>query len=361
MACGGAEKVLVDLLDHMDLVEYDITLVLFSDRIEHRPACLAPHKIKILHKRYCWDFFRLIVELRAIVNEVRPATVISLLDYAHIITGLVKKISKHAFRTVFWEHSYPPKYYRAMRWAFLKTILIKYTYSRADHIITVSDPAATALREWLQLQPQKITCIANPVSIDTIKDRANAAIPVDRDKNRFILVSVGRLEPEKRYDRLLRVFALVLEQSIPAELWMLGDGSLKENLQRQAEGSGLSDHVTFWGFQNNPYAYLARSDVFIMTSDYEGLPLSMLEAMALGLPVITTDFTGVSAIMKNGESGYILPADDEKAMAQKVIELCRNKDRRTAMSRAAMERAMDFNIDQMMPKYENIFCGRTPL
>ena len=123
-------------------------------------------------------------------------------------------------------------------------------------------------------------------------------------------VAVGRISPEKNHARLIRAFALVHEQRADTRLVIIGDGPLRERCEALAETIGVADAVVFAGLQLNPWALMNECDVFVMGSDYEGQPMVILEALVLGLPVVTTAFGSVESALPEG-SGLVVARTDE--------------------------------------------------
>jgi CDP-glycerol glycerophosphotransferase len=162
-------------------------------------------------------------------------------------------------------------------------------------------------------------------------------------------VTVGRLSPEKNHERLLRAFDLVHQENPATRLLIVGDGPLLPDLQRLAHQLGLAQAVTFAGLQRNPYAIMARCDYFVLSSDYEGQPMVILEARVLGLPVVTTAFDSVRGALPEDE-GIVVPRSHE-ALAEGM---------RRALAGEAASRQFDpvaYNQDAVADFYRAIGAG----
>jgi CDP-glycerol glycerophosphotransferase len=145
---------------------------------------------------------------------------------------------------------------------------------------------------------------------DEIERRLAIATIVPPRKGSKTFVTVGRLSPEKNHERMLRAFDLVHQEDPDTRLVLVGYGPLAEKLQRIAVELGLAQAVTFAGLQRNPFAIMANSDFFVLSSDYEGQPMVIHEARVLGLPVVTTAFGSVKGAMPEGV-GLVVPRDHE--------------------------------------------------
>ena len=143
-------------------------------------------------------------------------------------------------------------------------------------------------------------------------------------------------------------------EGIQCKLIILGEGKEKENLLKLVEKLGLNDRVSFEGFQENPYKYLARSTVFVLSSLYEGFPNVLLEAMALGIPSVATRCpTGPDEIITEGVDGVLIPPADEKAIADAIKKLLLDEDLRKRLSEAGKRRIQDFAVEKIVKQYED--------
>jgi glycosyltransferase involved in cell wall biosynthesis len=187
-------------------------------------------------------------------------------------------------------------------------------------------------------------------------ERVRAELGLGRDV--FVLVSVGGLRPEKRPDRLLEVAAL-----LPGvHTFVVGDGALRADLERRAARADLAGRVHFFGACADPRPQLAAADLFVLPSDTEQMPIAMVEAMALGLPVAATDVGDVRVILPSDQHGGIVPlagdADTAAALARVALEFARDPARRRAFGARAAERAADaFGFDRMARRYAELYTA----
>jgi glycosyltransferase involved in cell wall biosynthesis len=185
----------------------------------------------------------------------------------------------------------------------------------------VSEGVAEELAGATGLDRRDIRVIPNPVDLRRIA--AAAAEPVT-ETDWFepgappVVLGVGRLHPQKDFDKLLKAFALV-RRDVRARLLVLGDGPARQQLETLARDRGLDDDASFPGFARNPYKYLARAAVFVLPSRFEGLPTVLIEALACGCPVVSTDCPhGPREILEDGRWGRLVPVGDVDAMAAAI-------------------------------------------
>jgi len=194
---------------------------------------------------------------------------------------------------------------------------MKYLYRRADAIISPSEGAARDLSGFARIPIERITVIPNPIDIGRI--RVLAGEPLDHpwfhSREGAVIVGLGELTSRKGFDTLIRALA-ILKRKKPARLFLMGKGRGREKLEKLSADLGLRDEVEFAGFKGNPFPFLARADLFVQPSRYEGFGMALLEALALGIPVVATDCpSGPREILQDGRFGRLVPVDDHQAMA----------------------------------------------
>ena len=358
LGSGGAERVLIHLINSLDKDKYIMCLVVFEDILDYEGELIFSGEIVCLDKKSRWDFFKLIIKLRKMLRTFQPDTVLSFLYYTNIIAVMASLFLKRKFKLIICERSYPPKYLPKVRLGYLKKGLMKFTYRKADKILTVSKSIARVLEEDFNVKSEKIKTIYNPVILEEIKDKCQKEIkhPFFEDERAQIIISVGRLVEVKRFDRLLRTFSLVREKKDRVYLIILGEGELRKELENLSLELRVDKWTDFVGFQSNPYAWIHKADVLVLSSDFEGFPNVILEAMACGTPVISTDCpSGPNEIIVNGKNGILVPTEDEKALAEATLKLLTNDNLRKRFSEEGKKKAETLRIEKILPQYEELF------
>ncbi len=354
---GGAERMFVHLINHFDKDKYDIFLVLFENKLDYKKDLFFPVKIVCLSKKGRWDFFKLILKLRKLMCDYKPAVVISSLHYTNIVTVLASMFMKRKFRVILCEQNYPRKYLPEVRLGYLKRWLMKLTYRKADGIVAVSKSIKRVLQHDFNVESEKTRTIYNSISLEAIREKSQEEIehPFFKDKNAEVIISAGRLVEQKRFDRLLIGFSLVREKQDSVFLIILGKGELRKELESLAAKLKVSKWIDFVGFKSNPFAWISKADIFVLSSNYEGLPMVLLEAMACGTPVISTDCpSGPKEIITNGKNGILVPPADEEALARAMLTLLKNESLRKKLSEEGIKRAEDFRMEKILPQYEEL-------
>lgn len=231
----------------------------------------------------------------------------------------------------------------------------KNIYGLADLVIAVSEDLAREVEDLYKLTSVKT--VYNGIDIEDIRTKSNAPPPHEYFQGDFpILVSAGRLAPQKEYKHLLEAFAVVNE-TVEARLVMVGEGELKDELVRTAQALGVHGKTAMVG-QRESYPYIRHGDVFVSSSLHEGMPNAILEAMALGTPVVSTDCDyGPREIIEHGKNGLLVPVSNPTKLASAVLMLIQNRKLRLNIAAEAEKRAQYFTSDKMISDYEKIFAN----
>ncbi len=222
-------------------------------------------------------------------------------------------------------------------------------YRRADAVLAVSEGVADDLAEVAALPRNIIRTISNPVVTPDLTSRASEAVdhPWFAAEGPPVILGVGRLAAQKDFATLIRAFARV-RAGRPARLMILGEGRKRGELEALAESLGVRKDLAMPGFSENPFAYMARASVFVLSSGYEGLPGVLIQAMACGCPVVSTDCpSGPREILQDGRYGPLVPVKDDEALATAIdTVLDKPPDREWLSARAA-----DYSIDRAVERY----------
>ena len=231
-------------------------------------------------------------------------------------------------------------------------ILYRLLFPAADRIVAISEGVADSLVRILGVPRMKIVTIYNPVARPEI-DALIGEIPDHSwlsEPGPPVFLSVGRLVPAKDFMTLLRAFHRV-SSSRPARLVILGEGPQRNRLEHFVRRMGMAERISLPGWAPNPFAYMNRASVFVVSSKYEGLSLVLIEALACGCPVVSTDCpSGPAEILCNGEIGPLVPVGDDAALAAAMEHLLDNPPNR-AILRA---RAQHFSAEACAEHYDRL-------
>ncbi|MBD5416906.1 MAG: glycosyltransferase [Desulfovibrio sp.] len=208
---------------------------------------------------------------------------------------------------------------------------------------------------WPALAP-RLRVLRNPSDLEKIRRQAQAPLPqaLEACFEKPVIVAVGRLEKEKNLPLLMEAGALLRERGRDFNLCLAGRGSQREGLGQLAKDMGMEGHVFFAGYQRNPYALMARSAVLALSSNREGSPNVLVEALCLGIPVVATDCpSGPAEILRGGEFGRLVPMNDARALAD-ALEAVLESPPDAAQIEAGMRRAEDFSLENAAAAWQKL-------
>ena len=175
-------------------------------------------------------------------------------------------------------------------------------------------------------------------------------------KRGFTLVFIGRVAAIKDLGTLIRAVALVGARVLGLEFWVVGDGSVRASLETLAAELGVSERVRFWGMRTDTAQFFSAADAFVMSSVSEGLPMSLLQAMSVGVPAVVTDVGGMAEVVRLARCGLLSPVGDAAAMAESIVKLACDAELRAEFSRNAMAAyEADFTLERMDAAYMELY------
>jgi glycosyltransferase involved in cell wall biosynthesis len=242
--------------------------------------------------------------------------------------------------------------------AWLRTARMRHSYRDVDRIVAVSRGVADDTRLHTGLPRERIEVIRNPVITPAMLSKADAPCPHPWLDSQTVptVVGMGRLTRQKGFDVLLDAFKRLLDDRA-ARLIIIGDGQDRASLQARAERLGISEHLLMPGFQANPYPWLARADLFVLSSRWEGSPNALTEALALGVPCVATDCpSGPAEVLGESGAGPVVPVDDVAALSAAMSAMLADptpSDRlRAAVAEYNVERSADRYLEVLgLPPY----------
>ena len=235
------------------------------------------------------------------------------------------------------------------------SLAIRYCYPRAAHVIAVSRGSADELNGQFGVPREKLSVVYSPIISAALQDRASE--PLDHEWFHEgcppVILSVGRLTDQKDQETLIRAFSLVRKNMV-AKLLILGEGENRAKLEALISDLGLTPDVALLGFQVNPFAFMARARLFVLSSAWEGLPGALIQAMACGCPVVSTDCpSGPIEILQDGRLGSLVSVGDPINMARAILENL-SKERKAPCD---MEDLHTYTVEHSTREYLRIILG----
>ena len=344
---GGAERLVVDLMEAMDRERFEVAAVsLFPEdgSILEEEIREKGLKVFFLNKRLGPDP-GIMAPLYRLIRDFKP----------------------HVVHT----HLY------VLRYALLSILLCRVP-GRVHTVHNVAQKEVDAVGKWVHKVAFRF-CGVVPVSISeevaaTVRSlygahldtpviyngipttRFSIEAPASSQREKLVLLHVGRFAPQKNHLLLIEGVARVLVKHPYIELWLVGDGPLRTEVERLVLEKKLQNHVRFMGLRRDIPELLAQADVFLLPSDWEGLPLVVLEAMAAGRPIVATRVGGVPELVEEGKTGFLVPPQAPDALAGAILRLAKDPELRRRMGEAARKRALErFDIRQTAQAYGELY------
>lgn len=366
---GGIEKVVLNLLNYLVQQEkFSLDLVIASATGEYLNQ--VPDGVRVIDlqtklENRSTSYLKLVPAISKYLRKEKPDYLFSHLPIANVLSVISKFVARIPVSIFLVEHTLlfntliqrekrsqtdNPK--RLDILPTLLPIMMQWFYPQANGIIAVSKGLAKELEMSLKLKPNSVQVIYNPVIDDNLlfKSRLPIEHPWFQPNQPPVLLAIGRLTAQKDYQTLLYAFARFREQFL-AKLLILGEGELRSQLEALVSELGLENDVALPGFVNNPYAYMSQAAALVLSSVWEALPTVLIEAMACGCQVISTNCPyGPDEILEQGKYGWLVPVQDEKGLATAMHEALNFP----INSEKLKLRSQSFTVEQAVSNYLTI-------
>jgi glycosyltransferase involved in cell wall biosynthesis len=352
---GGAERIMLNLANGITSRGYLVDLVLA--RAEGPFMGQVPDSVRLVDL----NAPRVISSTPALVRYIRrerPKALLSIL-YANYIALWARRLSGVPMRVILGEHNTLSSVVRGSDdpRLHLYPSLAKWFYPWADGIVAVSGGVADDLAKSARIPRERIQVIYNPIVTPDLFDKSKLPIehPWFKPGEPAVFLAVGRLTRQKAFDVLIQAFAQV-KKNHRVRLMILGEGDERLALEAMIKEYDLAQDISLPGFLPNPYPYMAHAAAFVLSSRWEGLPTVIVEAMALGTPIISTDCpSGPREILLDGKYGQLVPVDDPFALAAAITKSITDNQ-----YHPPQDSWKSFELESVVNQYINVLLGVKP-
>lgn len=368
LAGGGAEKVLTTMVQNLDARKFDISLCcitntgLYTEVVKPyvHYSYILPDYVQLsavgrvwYHIKY-WLIYR-VLPLSWVYRLFLPKdNDVEVAFVEGFTTKLMAHSSNRKAQKLAWVHID----LNQMHWTLNKGVFKdfaeeKSAYARFDNIVCVSSSVRNSFLKEFVCEEQKLYVVYNPIDTKDIILKSKERIEKRMDSSLIRLLSVGRLVPQKGYDVLLKVLKQLKDEGFRFHLLILGDGTMRANLEHDIVRLDLENEVSLLGFQHNPYKYIAEADLFVCSSRAEGYSLVIAEAMVLGVPVLSTDCSGPNELLNYGEYG-LLVENSERGLFEGLKTLLGKKQLLSYYTKQAQKRGLQFELQSSIRRIEKL-------
>ncbi len=379
---GGAEKVLVNLVNNMDYKKYDITVMTLLDVGELRYNLNKEVKYKTTIKLRKNKKVKTKDKSGSLLNKSNKFIILIAKMYALMWkcmpTKLLYKIfvkEKYDYEISFLE-GISAKFISSSsnkdskKYAWIHVDLINQTkssnvfknikdeikcYNKFDNIICVSKVVKEQFIKKYNIDEDKVLVKYNSIDKNEIISKSKEKCSYVKDNKSILLCSIGRLNGQKAYDRLLRVFKKLLDDKFKIKLIIIGEGTSKDELENYIKENDMGNYVKLLGFKSNPYKYLKQSDLFVCSSKAEGFSTVVTESIILGIPVVTTDCSGMKEMLGENNEYGIVTENDEESLYEGIKKLLSNKELFEYYKKQVKKRANFFDLKNSVKEVERLF------
>lgn len=374
---GGVEKVLLSYLSMFKKLGYEIELAItynlnsfpnhlqneipfgitthfcLSDTISKRLIDIKQNKKNSIKEKLQYEYNRIIFNRKYksfCINLLKERKYDLIIDFSGTLTKL---ISHNIFANINtpiirWNHSQIPTDKKSLKKH--QKILPKY-----DKIISLCEEMSQNLVTYFNLPKNKIVTIGNPINIASLEEKAQRIIKY-KDHSKYLII-ISRLVEGKGLLELIEIYSILKQKGIQHKLYIIGDGYYKNKLEKAIKYYNLADDCLLLGEMENPYPYLKAADLFVFTSESEGLGMVLIESMALGVPVIAMDCpTGPKDIIgAQNQFGKLIPMHNKSLFCDAVIELLENEALWHHYAQKGLQRSQDFSTERIGQEIDRFF------
>jgi hypothetical protein len=376
---GGLERILVEVLQNIDLNKFDIKLLIEDEFKEEnifekdipneiKITYLIPEKVLQKTKKLREDKKNIISKIgynfmmrveRYIRNKnlmlfIKNNEAEVLIDFDNGLSKDIHKIKK--MKKIAWLHNSIPKLKKKKS----KIERFGKRLNNYDVIVAICDDMKVETEKIFPYLKGRVERIYNPFNFERIKKFSNDDSDLSKEEKKMLkenyIVSVSRLDNvQKDYPTLLKAFKKLKKDELKEKLYIVGDGPSREEIEKQVREFKLEEEVKFLGQQKNPYIWMKNANLFVHSSKYEGLPTVLIEAMILNTVIVSSDCpTGPREILDNGQSGILVEVGDIEDLAKGILKGLNKKEKYSESSKIRVE---EFNKVRVIEEYEKIIIG----
>lgn len=353
---GGAEKVLTTLVNSMDQTKFDITVqTTFRENVNNRLNAGIKYKYAFAEKNAFTELLFRIEAQSGIFHRLHVRTKAGYdIEAAYLECAPTKVIAASTDKNskkLAWVHC------DLTRISDNTDVFVQKNaprYAKFDKVVCVCENVRESFTALFG-DTYKTAVIYNTVDDGEIIEKSSLPLPADAVKRKFTLAVLGRFASPKNYPRLLKTVKQLTDEGFDFDLWVLGDGEERPQIESTVEEYGLQDTVKLFGFRENPYPFIKNADLLVCSSDYEGFSTFITEGLILGKTAVVTDCSGMRELLGNGEYGIVTENDDD-AFTDGLRKILSDRQLTDEYTKKAALRGQSFSKDALVRKTQDFLC-----
>ncbi|WP_044042975.1 glycosyltransferase family 4 protein [Caballeronia insecticola] len=355
MGTGGAERVAATLVNAWVARGDEVTLVpTYSGRgamfypVDERVRVIHLAELVVGNGRGPMRYIARVAALNKLIRDSRPDVLISFLPNVSIMTLLASRGTR--VPVIACEHNNPSVDGRSRLW----TLLCRVFYPRARIITVLTESIVESFRKMVP-GARSIVVVPNPLPNEVFERR----LTLEEGAGRKKVMSVGRLTAQKQFDVLIDAFADVAKERDDVDLWIWGEGSDRASLEAQIARLGMRERIFLPGTTDALWSELSNARAFAMSSRYEGMPMALMESLALGLPCVASDCpSGPRELTRDGRDGLLVPVGDRAALTAALRRLVNDDHLCREMGRQAADSMRErYGLQAILPVWDRLFAS----
>jgi len=348
LSIGGAEKVILQLMNN---ISFKVSLILLEKDGPLEGQISSIVSVYGLNKRNIRSALFPIIKL---IHQIRPDILFTTSAHINASILLIKFLLPNNMKYIVRESNMPSVNLRNSKKALILKYLYKWSYKHANAIVCPGSSIKKDLNAIVKLSDKTFSIIPNPVDTKGIRKQLKTNIYIEKNNGCYHLLAAGSFTPQKGFDMLIEAMADLVKRIKHVRLTILGDGKEKNRIIELIKRYNLSNHVKLKGYKSNVFPYFASSDLFVLTSRWEGLPNVVLESLACGTPVVAFNCPGcLDEIIENNRQGYLVKLGDIKELSKAIETMLSNNISDTKRNLLSSR----FDIDSVVHQYEQLFTN----
>lgn len=293
--------------------------------------------------------------IKEVVKKEKTDCIVGIMHTGSFYASLARDIFRLKVHLIGTIEGNISAYFRAEQRSptLLEKTLIWYLLRRPSLLSVPSEGVKDDLVKNFGIPERRIAVIYNGIDIEGVREMAAEGDRITGHQSKTIITAC-RLNAQKDFLTLLRAFGEV-KAKIESRLIIIGDGELRDEIIKHAQAIGIDKNIAITGFKKNPFGFFSTADVFVLSSFFEGFGNVIVEAMALGIPVVSTDCpSGPREIIQHGVNGFLVPVEDHHAMAEAILKILENAEVRNEFKARGLERAACFKSEDMVERFRRL-------